>query len=74
MTPEEFIDALFGEGWTQDQLPIFLEIVKGFDRDSKRYHEIREILAGGRESFVASRKKLNEVDELVDQARLSGFL
>ncbi len=73
VTPEEFIDALFGEGWTQDQLPVFLEIVKGFDRDAKRYHEVRELLASRPGSFVASRKELYEVDELVDKARLDGL-
>lgn len=67
MTPEEFIDALFGKGWTNDQLPIFLEVLKGFDRDSKRYHEIRDILANTN-GFVATREQLSEIDDLVDEA------
>ncbi len=67
MTPEEFIDALFGEGWTNDQLPLFLDILKGFDRDSKRYHEIRELLAN-RNGFAATREQLSEIDDLVDEA------
>ena len=66
MTPEEFIDALFGKGWTNDQLPIFLDILKGFDRDSKRYHEVRDLLANT--GFVATREQLSEFDDLVDEA------
>jgi len=67
VTPEEFIDALFGKGWTNDQLPLFLEIVKKFDQDSKRYHEVRELLTN-ESGLFATRKQLREFDDLVDEA------
>ena len=72
MTPEEFITELFGPGWTQEQLPAFLMILQKFDEDSKRYHQVREMMAGN--SFINTRKTLHEIDELVDQARRSGAL
>ena len=74
MTPEEFIDALFGKGWTQQQLPLFLYILKQMDEDAKRYHQVRDVMATGNASYVADRKALYEIDELVDSARNRGLL
>jgi len=74
VTPEEFIDALFGQGWTQQQLPVFLHILMQMDTDAKRYHQIRDVMASGDAAYVADRKALYEIDELVDKARASGVL
>lgn len=74
MTPEEFINALFGEGWTQQQLPLFLHILKQMDEDAKRYHQVRDVMATGNASYVADRKALYEIDALVDSARNRGLL
>ncbi len=74
MTPEEFIDALFGKGWNNQQLPVFLHILKQMDEDAKRYHQVRDVMASGNASYVADRKALYEIDELVDQARIRGIL
>lgn len=73
MTPHQFIDGLFGPGWTEFQLPVFLEMLKKMQDDARRYHELREILAR-KNDFVADRAALNSVDEYVDAARQSGFL
>lgn len=70
MTESEFIDELFGEGWTQEQLPLFLEIVKQFDLDSKRYHQLRDMVASEfEENYIPTREELYEVDSMVDKAR-----
>lgn len=74
MTPEEFIDALFGKGWTEHQLPVFLHIIQNWSEDAKRYHQVREVMATGNAAYVADRKALYEIDELVDQARNRGLL
>jgi CRISPR/Cas system-associated protein endoribonuclease Cas2 len=74
VTPEEFIDALFGKGWTTQQLPVFLHILKQMDEDAKRYHQVREVMASGNISYVADKKALYEIDELVDSARNRGLL
>ena len=73
MTPHQFIDGLFGPGWTEFQLPVFLEMLMKMQDDARRYHELREILAR-KNDFVADRAALNSVDEYVDAARQSGFL
>lgn len=74
MTPQEFIDALFGKGWTESQLPLFLVMLQQMEQDSKRYHEIRELLAGGDACYAADRKALHEIDDVVDSARSRGLL
>jgi hypothetical protein len=74
VTPEEFITALFGKGWTEAQLPLFLVMVQKFNEDSKRYHEIRELLTN-RSGAIATREELNEFDDLVDEAaRYAGIV
>lgn len=77
MTPHQFIDALFGPGWTEFQLPVFLEMLKKMQEDANRYYELREILAR-KNDFVADRAALNSIDEYIDEyvdaARQSGFL
>lgn len=42
MTPEEFITALFGEGWEPEMLPIFLDIMKQLSADAQRYYVVRD--------------------------------
>lgn len=74
MTPTEFIDAVFGKGWTESQLPLFVVMLKQMEDDAKRYHEVREVMAAGNASYVADRKALYEIDSLVDQARNRGLL
>lgn len=72
MTPEQFITALFGEGWKPEQLPVFLNMLMRCQADAKRYHELRDALAKGDE-LVASRKSLNSVDDFVDSVRQSDY-
>ena len=37
MTPPEFIDELFGPGWREEDLPLYLDKLKQFVEDSQRY-------------------------------------
>ena len=71
MTPVDFIDGLFGEGWKPEQLPVFLEMLRRAQEDAKRYHELREELAKMRDEMVATRESLNKVDDQVDSVRQS---
>lgn len=73
MTPEEFITALVGEGWTLDQLPSFAVMIGQAQEDAKRYHEVRDHLASCSETFITQRSDLCEIDRLVDSARLNGL-
>jgi hypothetical protein len=73
VTKDQFIDALFGPGWTEAQLPVFLEMLRQMQEDAKRYHELREQIAKGSD-WIASRESLNSVDEYLDYARQLGFL
>ena len=72
MTPSEFITTLFGEGWTESQLPLLATMVAYMQEDARRYHEIREVLSRGTD-WVASRADLMMSDEQIDRARKSGF-
>ena len=73
MTPSEFITALFGEGWTEAQLPIFAIMISSMQEDAKRYHEIKEVLCKGTD-WVAARADLMMADEQIDEARRAGLL
>lgn len=42
MTPEEFITALFGEGWSPEMLPIYLDMLKQMSADAQRYYIVRD--------------------------------
>jgi len=74
MTPEEFITALFGEGWMPDQLPVFLTMLAQAQEDAKRYHEVRERLAFNWDDQFAGRSQLCEIDRLVDSCRANGLI
>jgi hypothetical protein len=42
LTPEEFITALFGEGWSPEMLPIYLDMLKQMSADAQRYYIVRD--------------------------------
>jgi hypothetical protein len=73
MTRDQFIDELFGAGWTDSQLPVFFEMLKKTQEDAKRYYELREHIAKGN-YWIADRASLRIVDDEVDAARKSGLL
>lgn len=72
MNAEEFVTALFGEGWKSDQLPVFLFMVKQAQEDARRYYEIRDHLSSRSGTFITSRKDLDGIDDLADAARYCG--
>lgn len=63
MTETEFIDELFGAGWTHDQLPVFLAMVKAYKENSERYLELRDRSGEG---WVTSRPEMRAFDDEVD--------
>ena len=67
MTPEEFITAMFGDGWRPEQLPVFLAMVERFQEDAQRYYELRDILL--EECLAPSRRQLDVIDTMVDSQR-----
>ena len=67
MKPEEFITAMFGDGWSEEQLPVFLAMVERAQEDAKRYYELRDALT--EECFAPSRAQLDVIDTLVDSRR-----
>jgi hypothetical protein len=71
MTPPEFITALFGEGWTQAQLPVFLEMLRRCQEDAARYHELRDEFT---DQWLPSREEMNKVDDHVDARRQSSIV
>lgn len=73
MTPAQFITGLFGEGWTESQLPVLLEALRKSSDDAIRYHAIRDAAVKG-DGFVASQEELRQFDIDVDKARQSGLI
>lgn len=72
MTADDFVTALFGEGWKSEQLPVFLFMVQQAQEDAKRYYEIRDNLASRSGTFITSRRELDGIDDLADAARYCG--
>lgn len=70
MTSAQFITDLFGDGWTEAQLPVFLEILRQTQHDALRYHAIRDAAVGD----LAPQSDLRKFDIEVDKARQSGLI
>ena len=73
MTPVQFITELFGDGWTQSQLPVFLVMLQQAQEDARRYHLVRDKIAEDNE-IPGSRSDLRQIDIEVDEARQSGLI
>ena len=73
MTPVQFITELFGDGWTQSQLPVFLVMLQQAQEDARRYHLVRDKIAEDDE-IPGSRSDLRQIDIEVDEARQSGLI
>lgn len=72
MNAEEFVTALFGEGWKPEQLPVFLFMLQRAQEDAKRYYEIRDHLVSRSGAFIPTRRDLDGIDDLADAARYCG--
>ena len=70
MTPVQFVTELFGEGWTEEKLSVFLVMVKQMQEDALRYHHLRDAYAG----IDSSQADLRQIDREVDTARQSGLI
>jgi hypothetical protein len=70
VTPAQFITDLFGDGWTEEQLPVFLEILRQTQHDALRYYVIRDAASGD----LSSQSDLRKFDIEVDKARQSGLI
>ena len=73
MTPVQFITELFGDGWTQSQLPVFVAMLRQAQEDARRYHLVRDKIAEDDE-IPGSRSDLRQIDIEVDEARQSGLI
>jgi hypothetical protein len=73
MKPDQFITELFGDGWTEAQLPVFLIMLKQMQEDATRYHAIRDALAE-EQGIQATQSDLRKFDNHVDIARQSGLI
>lgn len=70
MTPKQFINELFGEGWTNSQLPSFLDIIKRFDEDSQRYYVVRDFAKNIKlMDNPVSNEERHRTDDIVDARR-----
>lgn len=70
MTAEQFITELFGEGWDERQLPVFLVMAERMSDDAQRYHVVRDYMEQA-EFLVEprSREEYHEFDDVVDAKR-----
>lgn len=70
MTPEQFITELFGEGWDERQLPVFLSMAERMSDDAQRYHVVRDYIENtGFRVEPRSREEYHELDDVVDAKR-----
>lgn len=70
MTAEQFITELFGEGWDERQLPVFLVMAERMSDDAQRYHVVRDYME--QSEFLVeprSREEYHEFDDVVDAKR-----
>ena len=70
MTPDQFITELFGEGWDERQLPVFLSMAERMSEDAQRYHVIRDFAEEIKfRDEPRSREEYHEFDDVVDAKR-----
>lgn len=70
MTPEQFITELFGEGWDERQLPVFLVMAERMSDDAQRYHVVRDYMRNVEfREEPRSREEYHEFDDVVDAKR-----
>lgn len=70
MTPDQFISELFGEGWDERQLPVFLVMAEKMSEDAQRYHVLRDYLEGTKfRDDPRPREEYHEFDDVVDAKR-----
>ncbi len=69
MTPKQFINELFGEGWKPSHLPVFLEQIKMWAEDAQRYYVVRDFSTTQFNKNPRDRKDCHEFDDLVDAKR-----
>lgn len=70
MTPKQFINELFGEGWTNAQLSSYLDVIKRFAEDSQRYYVVRDFAKNIKlmENPVSNEER-QRTDDIVDAKR-----
>lgn len=72
MTPPEFIDELFGPGWREEDLPLYLDKLKQFVEDAQRYYVIRDFAKNIKlTDNPVSNTERQRTDDIVDARRLS---
>lgn len=70
MTPEQFITELFGEGWDERQLPVFLSMAERMSEDAQRYHVVRDYAEKIKlRGDIRPREEYHDFDDVIDAKR-----
>lgn len=72
MTPAEFIDELFGPGWREEDLSLYLDKIKQTFDDAQRYYVVRDFAKNIKlTDNLVSNTERQRTDDIVDARRLS---
>lgn len=70
MTCEDFVEDLFGDWWSEKDLPSMISIIKEWEINAKRYCVVRDFATELKLGFdVRDREDFHKIDDVVD-ARL----
>jgi hypothetical protein len=72
VTATQFIDELFGPGWQEEYLPLYLDKIKQTFEDAQRYYVVRDFAKNIKlTDNLASNAERQRTDDIVDARRLS---
>jgi len=72
VTPAEFIDELFGPGWREEDLSLYLDKIKQTFDDAQRYYVVRDFAKNIKlTDNLVSNTERQRTDDIVDARRLS---
>lgn len=72
MTPKEFLDELFGPGWREEDLPLYLDKIKETFEDAQRYYVVRDFAKNIKlMDNLVSNEERKRTDDIVDARRFA---
>lgn len=72
MTPHQFMDELFGPGWREEDLHLYLDRIKLVFEDAQRYYVVRDFAKSIKLSDnLASNEERKRTDDIVDARRFA---
>jgi hypothetical protein len=70
--PREFLDELFGPGWREEDLPLYLDKIKETFEDAQRYYVVRDFAKNIKlTDNLASNEERKRTDDIVDARRFA---